>query len=120
MDLKMDWTDAAVLGISPTDDGGRPAPVQTVTWESDNPAVKIEPSTSGTKAYAVPDDGFLTQPDPAVPDVPVVVTAHVDVDLGEGVENIDAVFNLSVGNPKATQLNPSGTTIEKDGRPPLG
>src|SRR5262245_42523295 len=100
VDLTMDWTDAAVLGVAPTDDNGNATPVDSVTWNSSALEVTIEPSTNGLKAYAVPSDNFLGV---------AVVTADVDVDLGDGVETIQAVWNITVADPKATQLNPSAT-----------
>lgn len=110
--INIDNTDAILLAISPTDNNGNPAPVQNPEWVTSTPeGVTIEVSPDGLKAYAVTNDGYVGQWEASV---------VVDVDLGDGVEEIIVSWSGDVSHPKATSLNPtSGTIVEKSTRPPL-
>lgn len=111
VDISLDHTQYAEVILAPTDEDGAPGEVDSIEWASEAAEVAVEFSSDGLKAHFIPNDGFVGVG---------VVRAKADVDLGEGIETIEAVFNLSVSSPKVTNLNPAFTVGEKSSRPPLG
>lgn len=92
----------------PTDDGGAAARVETFRVESSDASV-----VSGVESVSAAEDGSYTARCVVNGVGRATLTVVADADLGEGVENITDEIDVTVSNPKATNLGLTVTAVPK-------
>ncbi len=86
MALTMKDTEQVVISVTTLDAKGKPAPVQSPTWESSNPVVlALTPSADGMSCAAVAGDPGDAR-----------VTFTCDSDLGEGVKALAGTLDVTI------------------------
>lgn len=91
--------------LQPTNSVGKPAPI-------DAAASSWTMSDGASATVTVADDKLSAKAIIGTAEV-FTLTASIDVDLGAGIETIVELFECTITDAKATQLNPSATLVPK-------
>jgi hypothetical protein len=94
-----------LLGVEPLNRAGNPAPIEgKPAWSSsDESVLTVVVSEDGLSAYAITTGKLGT----------AQISAKADADLGEGVREITAVWDVEVKPGDAVLLNPKAGTPEE-------